>query len=61
MRRWGYISVGAIVGGVFLIIIGVLWLLDMLGIIKFNVCIIGPILLIIAGIALILKDRWHLW
>ncbi len=61
MRRWGYMSVGAIVGGVFLIIIGVLWLLEMLGIIKFNVCIIGPILLIIAGIALILKDGWHLW
>ncbi len=61
MRRWGYMSVGAIVGGVFLIIIGVLWLLDMLGIIKFNVCIIGPILLIIAGIALILKDVWHSW
>ncbi len=61
MRRWGYISVGAIVGGVFLIIIGVLWLLEMLGIIKFNVCIIGPILLIIAGIALILKDVWHSW
>ncbi|ADD07987.1 LiaI-LiaF-like domain-containing protein [Candidatus Aciduliprofundum boonei] len=61
MRYKGYMSVGAVLGGVFLIIIGVLWLLEMLGIIKFNVCIIGPILLIIAGIALILKDGWHSW
>lgn len=61
MRYWGYASAGAILGGVFLIIVGILWLLEMLGIIEFNICIIGPILLIIAGIALILNDGWHSW
>ena len=61
MRYWGYISVGAILGGIFLIIVGILWLLEMLGIIEFNICIIGPILIIIAGLALILNQRWFSW
>ncbi len=56
-----YVSLGSVLTGAFLIIIGVLWLLDMLGIIEFNVCIIGPILLIIAGLGLILKRDWELW
>ncbi len=59
MRR--YISVGSVLAGIFLIIIGVLWLLDMLGIIEFNICIIGPILLIVAGLGLILKRDWEVW
>ncbi len=61
MRRWGYVSTGSLLGGAFLIIIGILWLLEMLGIIEFNICIICPILLIIAGLALILNRRWSLW
>ena len=56
--RYRYVSIGSILAGLFLIIIGVLWLLDMLGIIRFNICIIGPILLIIAGLGLILKRDW---
>lgn len=56
-----YVSLGSVLTGAFLIIIGVLWLLDMLGIIEFNVCIIGPILLIIAGLGLILKRDWEVW
>ena len=56
-----YVSLGSVLTGAFLIIIGVLWLLDMLGLIEFNVCIIGPILLIIAGLGLILKRNWEVW
>jgi len=56
--RFAYVSWGSILAGLFLIIIGFLWLLDMLGYIEFNICIIGPILLIIAGAGLILKHDW---
>ncbi|AGB04749.1 hypothetical protein AciM339_0874 [Aciduliprofundum sp. MAR08-339] len=53
------IDTGRIIGGIFLILIGVLWLLDMLGFIKFNICIIGPLLLIASGFALLIKrDDW---
>ena len=61
MRYGSYFSIGSILVGSFLIIIGVLWLLDMLGIIEFNICIIGPILLIIAGIGLLVKHDWDFW
>ena len=61
MRHWAYVSTGSLLGGTFLIIIGILWLLQMLGIIEFNICIIGPILLIIAGLALILHRKWDSW
>ncbi len=48
--------------GVFLILIGALWLLEMLGIIHFNICLIGPVLLIVAGVALLVsKNTWFGW
>ncbi len=48
--------------GVFLILIGILWLLEMLGIIRFNICLLGPILLIAAGVALLVsKHTWFGW
>ena len=56
MRYYG-VDIGRILVGVFLVLIGVLWLLDMLGYIEFNICIIGPILLIAAGVAILLR-RW---
>ena len=56
--RVGFDS-GRIILGVFLVLIGILWLLDMLGFIRFNICIIGPLLLIAAGFALLIKrDEW---
>jgi len=55
-------SSARIAGGVFLIIVGALWLLEMLGIIKFNICIILPILLIVAGVAILVsRDTWFGW
>ncbi len=51
-----------IAGGILLITVGILWLLDMLGVIHFNICIIGPILLITAGIAILVsRDTWFGW
>ncbi len=48
--------------GVFLILIGVLWLLEMLGIIHFNICLLGPVVLIAAGVALLVsKHTWFGW
>ena len=61
MRYRGYFSEWSVPAGAFIMSLGILWLLDMLGIIEFNICIIGPILLIIAGLALILHRDWHLW
>ncbi len=61
MRHWGYVYTGRLLGGAFLIIIGILWLLQMLGIIEPNIWIIGPILLIIGGLALILHRKWDSW
>jgi|GEM_PF-2936550 membrane protein required for beta-lactamase induction len=59
MRSWNHFSVGKILLGVFLILIGILWLLDMLGYITFNICILGPILLILAGIGILVsRDVW---
>jgi len=55
------ISTLRVLTGTFLILIGSLWLLDMLGLIHFNICIIGPLLLIALGIALLINrgiDKW---
>ena len=57
----GYFSEWRVPAGAFIMTLGILWLLDMLGIIRFNICIIGPILLIIAGLGLILKRDWEWW
>ena len=55
-------STGRIIGGILLISLGILWLLDMLGVIHFNICIIGPIIMIAAGIALLVsKNMWLDW
>ncbi len=59
--RNGRFYPGRILVGSFLIIIGVLWLLEMLGIIQFNICIIGPLILIIAGIGVMLRRPWDMW
>ena len=61
MSHWSHISTGSILGGTFLIIIGILWLLQMLGVIEPNIWIIGPILLIMGGLALILNHEWSSW
>ncbi len=61
MRHGGYFSEWRVPVGAFIMALGVLWLLDMLGIIEFNICIIGPILLIIVGLALILNREWFSW
>ncbi len=62
MGRWNRYAAGKIALGVFLILIGTLWLLDMLGYIDFNICIIGPLLFIAAGIYILFaRDYWDWW
>jgi len=61
MRSWRFLSTSAILSGIFLIVIGILWLLDMLGVFDFNICIIGPLLLIAAGIFLLIHSRYQKW
>ena len=61
MISWRGLSAGKIAMGVFLLLIGFLWLLDMLGYIHFNICIIGPLLLIAAGIFLLIPGRYRDW
>ncbi len=46
--------------GIFLVLIGLVWLLNRLGVITAEVAnLIWPIILIAIGLSLVFKRRWH--